>query len=163
MTYIKILWRYKVAIILIIICGYLWNLEKKNENKRQETERKILAEAEEKKKKEQILFEKYNSEKNASKCNINYQIKLETYGENVTVELRVGELGNSFPLVIKQAKDGDIAYSGLCPGKYFIAIGNDKNVSTTPVQDFVTNTRYNSKVQLTQGVGNMSSSRREKL
>jgi len=81
----------------------------------------------------------------------------------VTVELRVGELGNSFPLVIKQAQDSEISYKGLCPGKYFIAIGDDKNVSTTPIKDFATNNRYTSTVQLTTGVGNMGSARREKL
>jgi hypothetical protein len=128
-------------------------------------EKLIAEEATAKKLREQTLFDKYNvtKNKNPSRCNMRYSVKFETYGADVNVELRVGEVGNSFPLVIKQAKDSQISYTGLCPEKYFIAIGDDKNVSTTPIQDFSTNNTYTSTVRLTKNVGNMGSARREKL
>jgi len=163
MDFLKLIWKYRLIPLLLIGGGYIWYASEESAKTNAELEKKIAAEAEEKKKNEQKMFEKYNAAKNPAKCNITYDVKFETYGEDVSVELRVGEVGNSFPLVIKQAKDSQISYTGLCPNKYFLAIGNDKNVSTTPVKDFSSNSRYNSTVQLTKGVGNMGSSRREKL
>ncbi len=163
MDFIKLLWKYRLIPLLLIGGGWIWYEIEETDKKNAALEKQIAAEAEEKKKREQKLLDKYNAAKNPSRCNIQYLVKLETYGANVNVELRVGEVGDSFPLVIKQAQDGEINYTGLCPGKYFIAIGDDKNVSTTPIRDFATNNRYTSTVQLTKGVGNMGSARREKL
>ena len=108
-------------------------------------------------------YSEYNKNKKRLNCNISFKVTLETYGANVNVELRVGEIGNSFPIVVKQASGGELDYLGLCPGRYFIAIGDDKNVSTTPVEDFVSGKKYTSRVHLTKGVGNMGNARRETL
>jgi hypothetical protein len=157
------LWKWRWAIIIPIISIWLYYMTNKIEKKEIEQERLIAAEMEEKKLKENALLAEYEKNKKRLNCNIAYKVTLETYGESVSVELRVGEVGNSFPLVIKQASGGQLEYKKLCPANYFIAIGNDKNVSTTPIQNFESGRTYTSNVYLTKGVGNMGSSRREKL
>lgn len=163
MDILKLFWKWRIAIFVAIFASWMYYESVESEKKKVLLEIKIAEQAAEKKAKEASLFESYNKSKNTKKCNIDFKVILETYGADVSVELRVGEVGNSFPLVVKQAKGGELNYKKLCPGNYFIAIGDDKNVSTTPVQNFESGKSYTSRVQLTQGVGNMGSARRETL
>lgn len=96
-------------------------------------------------------------------CNITFDIALETFGEDVTVELRFGYPGHSSVVKTTQSRGGSVNFNGLCPGSYFIAIGNSDNVSVTPVRDFVTNTAYRSSIRMQRGSGNVSSKRRSEL
>jgi hypothetical protein len=163
MDYLRILWKWRLLILVAALGSWIWYEDDKATKLKIEEEKRIAAQLEEKKRREQALFEEYQKRKNNSKCQIKYEVTLETFGATVNVELRAGVVGDSFPLVIKQASDGKIHYSSLCPGKYFLAIGDDKNVSTTPVQDFAAGNTYTSRVHLTKGVGNMGSARRELL
>jgi hypothetical protein len=160
---LKKIWKWRVAIVVAIIACWLYYDSVESEKKRVLLEKQIAEQAAEKKAKEELLFQAYNKLKNSKNCNIGFKVILETYGADVSVELRVGEIGNSFPLVVKQAKSSELEYKNLCPSNYFIAIGDDKTVSTTPVQNFESGKTYTSRVQLTQGVGNMGSARRETL
>lgn len=163
MTILKLLWKWRVAIILLIFGIWLWSEKIETDKKNALEEASIQAKIAENKKREELLSKQYSENKNKKTCLIKYEVTLETFGANVKVELRAGELGKSFPLEIKEASGGKLNYSGLCEGKYFIAIGNDKDVSTTPVQEFINGTNYTSTVTVTKGSGNMGSSRREKL
>jgi hypothetical protein len=96
-------------------------------------------------------------------CNITFDIALETFGEGVTVELRFGYPGHSSVVKTTQSWGGSVNFNGLCPGSYFIAIGNSDSVSVTPVRDFVTNTAYRSTIRMQRGSGNVSSKRRSEL
>ncbi len=73
---------------------------------------------------------------NANACNIDFSIELQTFGENVTVELRNGAPGRSRPVTSQRSKGGRVSFANLCPGRYFLAIGNDDSVSVTPVRQF---------------------------
>jgi len=163
MELIKKMWRFRALIFLVAAGILIWYGSNENEKDRIELERKIKAYEGEKKIREESLFTEYRKKKSKEKCGISFAVTLETFGEDVNVELRSGEPGNSFPLVIKRANSGKLNYDGLCEGKYFIAIGNDTDVSTTPVQLFVNGKTYTSTVQLTKGVGNMSSKNRNQL
>lgn len=163
MNLLKIIWKWRAALIVLILGSWFWYESIESDKRKVLEEEAIQAKAAESKKREQILFDKYSDLKKRGKCDIKFDVTLETYGASVKVELRVGEVGNSFPLVIKEASGGKLNYSGLCEGKYFIAIGNDKEVSTTPMQEFKYGINYTSNVTLTKGVGNMGSTRREKL
>lgn len=157
------LWKWRSIFILGALAGWFWYESVESDKRKASEEIKISAAAEEKRLREDALFKQYNASKIKLRCNIDYDVTLETYGENVTVELRVGVIGNSFPLVVKSASAGKLSYGGLCPGKYFLAVGNDKDVSTTPIKEFVNGQKYTSTVHIAKGVGNMGSSRRERL
>jgi hypothetical protein len=163
MEIIKKLWKYRLLIVVALLGSWLWYENNEDDKRKKAEEVRIAAQAEERRVREQTLFSEYENRKNKIKCGISYEVTLETYGATVNVELRVGAVGKSFPLVVKQAKDGKLNYTNLCPGSYFLAIGDEKNVSTTPVQDFVTGKNYTSKVHMTKGVGNMKSARRDLL
>lgn len=158
-------WSGLIKFSFIIAAFSIWINIAENERKAKIAEKEAAFKLQEadKKSREEALIVKYMSEKNESKCNITFNVKLETFSSDVKIELRVGELGNSFPLVVKQASSGTMAYKGLCPNKYFLAIGNDKDISTTPAQIFEKNHAYSSTVHLTQGVGNMKAVRREEI
>jgi len=160
---LKKIWQWRIAIFVAIFACWLYYESVEAEKKKVLLERKLVQQAAEKKAREELLFDAYNKLKISKNCNIAFKVILETYGADVSVELRVGELGNSFPLVVKQAKSGELDYKNLCPNNYFIAIGEDKMVSTTPVQNFESGKNYTSRVHLTKGVGNMGSARRETL
>ena len=163
MEFFKKIWKWRVIIIGVGLGFWMWLSSIESEKIKAAEEAAIKSQIQEKNQKEDALFKSYNESKKKKKCGIKYEVTLETYGESVKVELRAGEIGNSFPLVIKEAAGGKLFYSELCEGKYFIAIGNDKDVSTTPIKEFSNGVSYTSTVTLTKGVGNMGSSRREKL
>ena len=158
-------WEGLIILSITISAFAIWvNIaESQRKKKIAEEEAVLLKQFEEKRSREDALFKKFMASKKDSACNIEFRVILETYGDNVKVELRVGEIGNSFPLVIKQSNSGKLEYKELCPSKYFLAIGNDKEVSITPVQDFEKGKIYTSTVHLTSGVGNMNTLKREKI
>jgi tetratricopeptide (TPR) repeat protein len=96
-------------------------------------------------------------------CNIDYSVSLETFGEGVTVELRMGTPGNSRPISSSRSWGGNVRFSSLCPGNYFLAIGNGDSVSVTPVRLFVSDTEYTSTLTMQRGSGNVTSRRRGEL
>ncbi|MBG6072564.1 S1C family serine protease [Polaromonas sp. CG_9.2] len=99
----------------------------------------------------------------ASACNIDYDIELQTFGEHVSVELRSGALGASRVVKTRPSQGGRVSFSSLCPGNYFVAIGNDDYVSVTPVRQFVSDHRYTSQLTLQRGAGNVSRQSRKTL
>jgi hypothetical protein len=163
MKLLRLLWDLRILIIFAALGVFSWYESNESEKKRIIQEEQFKAQEAEKKVREERLFAQYQSLKSKTKCGIELNVILETFGEDVNVELRSGELGNSFPLVVKRAKSSKLHYDGLCEGNYFIAIGNDDQVSTTPVERFVKGTVYTSTVTLTKGVGNVSSHDRRNL
>ena len=99
----------------------------------------------------------------ANACNINFSIELQTFGENVTVDLRTGAPGRSRLVSIQRSQGGQVTFDNLCPGSYFLAIGNDDSVSVTPVRQFEIDHRYKSKIILQRGSGNVSKQSRKSL
>lgn len=99
----------------------------------------------------------------ANACNIDFTIELQTFGENVQVELRNGSLGKSRPIESQQSQGGRVGFYNLCPGSYFLAIGNDDYVSVTPVRNFQENTSYSSQIILQKGSGNVTRQSRKNL
>lgn len=96
-------------------------------------------------------------------CTTSYDILLETFGEGVTVELRSGFPGNSHVIAANQSFGGNVHFSGLCAGSYFLAIGNSDSVSVTPVRHFENEMEYRSTIRMQRGSGNVSSKRRADL
>lgn len=96
-------------------------------------------------------------------CHITFDVSLETLGEGVTVELRSGNPGTSTIIGVAHSVGGTVHFGNLCPGPYFLAIGNGDSVSVTPVRNFENNTSYTSTLRMQRGVGNVSSQRRNAL
>ncbi len=96
-------------------------------------------------------------------CDIEFKVELQTFGENVTVELRSGSPGKSRPVKSQRSQGGQVGFYSLCPGNYFLAIGNDDNVSVTPVQNFVEDFSYSSRITIQRGSGNVSKRSRKNL
>lgn len=96
-------------------------------------------------------------------CNIGYTIDLQTFGENVSVELRSGVPGASRIVSTQRSQGGSVSFNSLCPGSYFIAIGNDDSVSVTPVRQFSEGSVYTSKLVMQRGSGNVSRQQRKNL
>jgi hypothetical protein len=96
-------------------------------------------------------------------CNIDYDVQLNTFGATVLVELRSGSPGNSSVEGVKRSSGGLVSFDGLCSGRYFLAIGDDKSVSVTPVRYFEDNYSYNSTIEITTGAGNVSRRSRDSL
>lgn len=99
----------------------------------------------------------------SSSCNINYEIELQTFGEHVSVELRIGRVGASRVAGIQKSQGGRVVFRELCPGSYFVAIGNDEYVSVTPLRQFKMDFSYNSRISLRRGTGNISQLNRGNL
>ncbi len=99
----------------------------------------------------------------AQACNIDFSIDLQTFGENVTVELRTGAPGRSRPVASQRSQGGRVSFDSLCPGSYFLAIGNDDSVSVTPVRQFESDHGYSSRITLQRGAGNVSKQSRKSL
>ena len=97
----------------------------------------------------------------ASACNIDFNIDLQTFGENV--ELRSGSPGRSKPVRNQRSQGGHVGFDHLCPGSYFLAIGNDDNVSVTPVRQFEIDHTYSSRITVQRGSGNVSKQSRKSL
>jgi hypothetical protein len=158
-----LLWKWRALIIFGALGLWVWRESVESDQRRAVEEAEIQASAEAKRVLENALREVYETNRTPQRCQIDFDVELKTFGQDVTVELRVGEIGTSFPLEVKRASGGNLHYENLCPGKYFIAIGDEKQVSTTPVRDFEFGQSYTSTVELTSGTGNMGSSRRERL
>jgi hypothetical protein len=101
--------------------------------------------------------------RNAWECNIGYSVSLQTFGEGVSVELRQGTPGNSRPISTSYSSGGTVRFSSLCPGNYFLAIGNGESVSVTPVRSFDTGIDYSSTLTMQRGTGNVTSRRKGDL
>lgn len=96
-------------------------------------------------------------------CTISYTVSLQTFGEGVNVELRTGTPGNSRVLSSSQSHGGTVRFGNLCPGTYFLAIGNGDSVSVTPVRAFESGVDYTSTLTMQRGIGNVSSRRKSDL
>ena len=96
-------------------------------------------------------------------CDVSYNISLQTFGEGVTVELRKGTPGNSRVVNSSQSYGGNVRFGNLCPGSYFLAIGNGDSVSVTPVRQFESGIDYTSTLTMQRGAGNVSTRRKGDL
>lgn len=96
-------------------------------------------------------------------CDAEYSVKLQTLGQNVIVELRTGVPGSSRVVETKRSNGGSVDFSNLCPGGYFLAIGDNENVNVTPVRQFQNGVTYQSKITLKHGAGNVSKKNRSSL
>lgn len=99
----------------------------------------------------------------ASACNVEFDLDLQTFGENVSVELRSGAQGSSRVVGSRRSQGGQVRFLSLCPGSYFVAIGNDDYVSVTPVRQFESDNTYTSRITLQRGSGNVSKQNRKNL
>lgn len=108
-----------------------------------------------------ILFIFFTSR--ALACDIGFKIELQTFGENVIVELRNGTPGHSRPVASRRSQGGQVYFNNLCPGPYFVAIGNDDNVSVTPVRHFQSSHDYSSQIVMQRGAGNITKRSRNSL
>lgn len=99
----------------------------------------------------------------AMACSTQFKITLETFGEGVLVELRGGVPGRSRVLSATRSYGGAVNFHSLCPGSYFLAIGNDESVSVTPTRQFADHMIYTSRITLQRGVGNVATQSRKSL
>ena len=99
----------------------------------------------------------------SSACNIDFNIELQTFGENVNVELRSGSPGHSRRISSQTSHGGRVSFNNLCPGSYFLAIGNDDYVNVTPVRQFQSDYTYSSRLTIKRGSGNVSKQSRKSL
>jgi len=100
---------------------------------------------------------------NAVACNTEYNITLQTFGEGVLVELRSGSPGKSRVVQSRRSNGGAVNFGSLCPGNYFLAIGNDDSVSVTQVRFFESDAIYTGTITLQRGVGNVNRQSRKSL
>lgn len=99
----------------------------------------------------------------AHACSTVWNIFLETFGEGVTVELRAGAPGSSKVVATRQSHGGQVGFARLCAGNYFLAIGNEEQVSVTPVRTFQNNASYSSRIIVQPGAGNVTTRSRSSL
>ncbi len=100
---------------------------------------------------------------NAAACNTEYNITLQTFGEGVLVELRTGSPGNSRVIQSRRSNGGTVNFANLCPGNYFLAIGNDDSVSVTQTRYFEADAIYTGSIVMQRGSGNVSRKSRKSL
>lgn len=100
---------------------------------------------------------------NASACNTEYNITLETFGEGVLIELRSGSPGKSKVTQSRRSNGGNVSFTNICPGNYFLAIGNDDSVSVTQTRFFEANAIYTGRITMQRGTGNVSRQSRKAL
>jgi len=96
-------------------------------------------------------------------CDVEFNITLQTFGEGVLVELRSGEPGRSRVVKSARSSGGLVQFAPLCPGSYFLAIGDDESVSVTPGRIFENGVVYSSRITLQRGAGNVSRKSRKSL
>lgn len=96
-------------------------------------------------------------------CNTQYNITLQTFGEGVLVELRSGSPGNSRVVQSRRSNGGAVNFGNLCPGNYFLAIGNDDSVSVTQARYFESDAVYTGSIVMQRGSGNVSNKSRKSL
>jgi hypothetical protein len=96
-------------------------------------------------------------------CSTTFAITLESFGENVAVELRAGSPGKSSVVGTRRTSGGNVLFDKLCPGDYFVAIGNGETVSITPVRTLEDKVGYSSNITVRQGSGNIVARSRSTL
>ena len=96
-------------------------------------------------------------------CDIEFVVNLKTLGQTVNVELREGKPGRSKVMETKRSSGGVVRFSSLCPGGYFLAIGDETYVHVTPNQTFEEGYEYESNIRLQQGHGNVDRKKRSAL
>lgn len=96
-------------------------------------------------------------------CDVGYVVNLKTLGQTVDVELRTGAPGHSAVVEKKRSSGGRVHFDGLCPGPYFLAIGNSNDVQVTPIRTFEAGYEYESEIRLQQGHGNVARKKRSAL
>jgi hypothetical protein len=96
-------------------------------------------------------------------CNTEYNITLQTFGEGVLVELRSGSPGNSRIVQSRRSNGGAVNFGNLCPGNYFLAIGNDDSVSVTQTRYFAADAVYTGSIVMQRGSGNVTNKSRKNL
>lgn len=96
-------------------------------------------------------------------CNTEYNIALETFGQGVLVELRSGNPGSSVVVQSRRSNGGAVNFGNLCPGNYFLAIGNDDSVSVTQSRYFEVDAIYTGRIVMQRGSGNVSNKSRKSL
>lgn len=99
----------------------------------------------------------------AMACDIDYGVNLKTLGQTVIVELRSGKPGRSKVVETKRSSGGKVGFFGLCPGEYFLAIGDDNYVDVTPIRTFQDGYSYESEITLQRGAGNVNKKKRSAL
>ena len=98
-----------------------------------------------------------------SDCDISFAINIESFGEDVSVELRRGEPGSSRYIGTRRIRGGSVRFLNLCPGSYFVAIGNSDTVSVTPTRQFLKSHVYTSRLTIQKGSGNVTQQKRTNL
>ena len=96
-------------------------------------------------------------------CNTEYNITLQTFGEGVLVELRSGSPGTSRVVHSRRSNGGAVNFINLCPGNYFLAIGNGDSVSVTQTRFFEADAIYTGSIVMQRGSGNVSNKSRKNL
>ena len=96
-------------------------------------------------------------------CNTEYNITLKAIGSEVLVELRSGSPGTSRIVQSKRSLGGNVSFTGICPGSYFLAIGNDDSVSVTQSRFYESDAVYTSQIVMQKGSGNVSHKSRKNL
>jgi hypothetical protein len=99
----------------------------------------------------------------ATGCSTTLTVQLETFGEGVTIELRQGMPGSSKVVGSQKSSGGTVFFGTLCQGSYFMAIGNEDTVDVTPVRQFEDNKKYNSRIVIKTGSGNVAHKSRRSL
>jgi hypothetical protein len=100
---------------------------------------------------------------NAVACNTQYNITLQTFGEGVLVELRSGSPGTSRVVQSRRSNGGEVNFGNLCPGNYFLAIGNGDSVNVTQTRYFEADAIYTGSIVMQRGSGNVSNKSRKNL
>jgi HEAT repeat protein len=85
--------------------------------------------------------------------------------DGIMIELRQGIVGSSrvFDKIRLGGRLGTVTFQGICPGPYFIAIGNGPTVAIGPMHRFEANQRVHSQVNVSFTQGNVSSMSRSML
>jgi|GEM_PF-2819381 len=96
-------------------------------------------------------------------CNTQYNITLQTFGEGVLVELRSGSPGSSRVVQSRRSNGGAVNFGNLCPGNYFLAIGNDDSVNVTQTRYFESDAIYTGRIVMQRGIGNVLNKSRKNL
>jgi hypothetical protein len=99
----------------------------------------------------------------ASACDISYKVRLKALGETAGVELREGFVGGSRVIATRRSSGGVVVFSRLCPGQYFLAIGDGESVSVTEPHQFNEGYGYEAVIFLQSGSGNVRRVGRGKL
>lgn len=95
-------------------------------------------------------------------CDIQYRVNVKTVGEKVTVELRKGIPGKSRLIKSEVTRGGLLEFNNICPGSYFIAVGDGQYVDVTPQKTFEEGYEYESELRY-ERVGNVKRKKRTEL